>query len=49
MQGVWAINNPDELPVVIALSCENQIQIPYAPKFKSSDVTSGVSFISNSR
>lgn len=35
MQGIWAINNPDELPVVIALSCKNQVQMPYAPKFKS--------------
>lgn len=32
MQGIWAINNPDELPVVTALSCKNQIQMPYAPK-----------------
>lgn len=35
MQSIWVINNPDDLPVVIALSCKNQIQMPYAPKFKS--------------
>lgn len=35
MRGILAINNPDELSVVIALSCKNQIQMPYAPKFKN--------------
>lgn len=25
IQGIWAINNSDEIPVVIALSCTNWI------------------------
>lgn len=45
MQDIWAIYNPDELAVVVTLSCK----IRFNSKVESSDVATGVGFISKNR